>query len=112
MVTYYHAVDKMGNGMKFAFLSRTNIQGISAKSDGKWIDVSGFGVGKFYDTEEEMNKCLAMSEQEFEDMLIATFLKLGYAPQKKEVEIMQDGKTELVLFEPKLVFVRKENATG
>lgn len=110
MVTYYffkgEAPQVRGQSMKLAFISRETIRGISTKGGDGWKDLSGYGPGKFYNNEEEMNKCIAMNEDDFDDAIMASVMGLGFVPVKKEVEVtLPDNSTALVKYEAKLKFV-------
>lgn len=79
----------------------------SQKTNLKLVDVSGFGAGKFYDSEQEMNKCIAQSQQEFDESMMSAGIELGFTPKLKEVEVELNGATVLEVYEPKLCFVKK-----
>jgi hypothetical protein len=93
VVTYYtfQGITKP-EGLKLAvFPSRETIYLCSTKSGMKFVDVSGFGANKFYDSESEMQKCVAMSQDEFDATMIKTFQAQGYQFLKKETDEKKDG---------------------
>lgn len=71
---YYFEGKASPEVLKIIFKSRTKIYLASSKTEFKLINVSD----KFYDTEEEKQKCLQMADDEFDRTIISTFWKQGY----------------------------------
>ena len=80
----------------------------SQKTNFKFVDVSGFGAGKFYDSEEEMNKCISQSKEDFDESMMGAGMKLGFTPITKEVETEVNGAKVLEIYEAKLCYVKKK----
>jgi hypothetical protein len=106
LVTYYTFGGK--GGFRIAVSGSRNTTWIaSQKTNFKFVDVSGFGAGKFYDNEDEMKKCIAQSQADFDESMMGAGMKLGFTPTLKEVEVEVNGVKSLEVYEAKLCYVKK-----
>jgi hypothetical protein len=89
-ITYYTFsgnTPTQSEGLKVAVSeSRQAVWICSSGTNFKFVNVFGYGPGKVFDSQEEMDKCMAMNPEEFEATMLRTFCNLGYSFVKKEVD--------------------------